>query len=72
MKFYSFDVTLLATIDVEAASREEAERIIRGVCEGGKVTVHELATGATEPEPDADSVSGTCDIEGEMLCTRRV
>jgi hypothetical protein len=59
MKQYHFNVTLLAKFDVEAASREEAERIIRGICEGGVVKV-------TEAADNEETITGTCDVEGEL------
>lgn len=59
MRIWAFDVTLLAKFDVEAASREEAERIIRGICEGGKIKV-------TEDAYNQEFLTGTCDIEGEL------
>ncbi len=60
MKQYTFGVTLLATFEVEAASREEAERIIRGICEGGKVKV-------TEAADNEEAIEGTCDVEGSLV-----
>jgi hypothetical protein len=59
MKQYTFSVTLLAKFEVEAASREEAERIIRGICEGGIVKV-------TESADNEETIAGTCDVEGEL------
>lgn len=59
MKQYEFQVTLLAKFEVGAASREEGERIIRGICEGGKVKV-------TEAADNEETIEGTCEIEGEL------
>jgi len=59
MKTYKINATLLATFEVEAASREEAERILRPILEGGKVVV-------TEDADNEEKVEGTCDVEGEL------
>jgi len=59
MKTYKITATLLATFDVEAASREEAERILRPILEGGKIVV-------TEDADNEEKVEGTCDVEGEL------
>lgn len=59
MRYYKLEVTLLAKFSIEAESREEAERIVRGVCEGGIVRV-------TEAADNEETVEGTCDIEGEI------
>ncbi len=59
MKDYTFSVTLLATITVEAESISEARRIVRPICEGGQIVV-------TETADNQESISGTCDVEGEL------
>lgn len=59
MKIYKISATLLASFEVEAASREEAERILRPILEGGKITV-------TEDADNEESVTGICDVEGEL------
>lgn len=59
MTVFNITATLLATFEVEAASREEAERILRPILEGGKVTV-------TEAADNEETVTGTCDVEGEL------
>lgn len=59
MKTYKINATLLATFEVEAESREEAERILRPILEGGKVVV-------TEDADNEEKVEGTCDVEGEL------
>lgn len=58
-KMYEASVTLLARFEVEAVSREEAERIVRPICEGGKVVV-------TEAADNEERLEGTCDVEGEI------
>jgi hypothetical protein len=59
MKQYSFSITLLTTLKIEAASRDEAIRIIRGICHGGKIVV-------TEDADNMDCLEGVCDIEGGL------
>lgn len=59
MKIYEAHVTLLAKFEVEAVSREEAERIIRPICDGGKVVV-------TENADNEERLEGICDVEGEI------
>ena len=56
---YLFHVTLATAFAVEAESREEAERIIRGICDGGIATV-------TDSENNQESIKGICDIEGDL------
>lgn len=59
MRTYKMSATLLTTFEIEAASREEAERILRPILEGGKIIV-------TENADNEETVSGTCDVEGEI------
>ena len=53
------------TLILEFANRfranpaEEAERIIRGICDGGIATV-------TDSENNQESIKGICDIEGDL------
>lgn len=62
MKQYTFDMTLFAAVTVEAASEEEARRIITGVlADAASFTAHE------RPEDDGDSVTGECSMIGEPM-----
>lgn len=60
MKDYTFDMTLKAAVTVEAASQEEAERIILGVLgDAAFFTAHE------HEYPDmGDEVKGECELFG--------
>jgi len=64
MRTYNLSVTLLASFDIDAESREEAERIARGICEGGAIIV-------TEDADNEESLSGRCDVEGEIEISYR-
>ncbi len=59
MRTYKVTATLLAKFEVEASSREEAERILRPILEGGQIAV-------TEDADNEETVTGTCDVEGEL------
>lgn len=59
MKSYAATATISATFEIEAASKEEADRILRPILEGGRITVVENAD-------NEESVSGTCRVEGEI------
>lgn len=61
MRDYTFDMTLKASVTVEAESRGEAERIIRGVLDDcATFTADENEAGA------GDSVSGECSLMGAL------
>lgn len=61
MKHYTFDMTLKAAVTVEAASEEEAERIVKGVLDDSAAfTAREL------PDGDGDEVSGECSLRGSL------
>jgi len=59
MRDYTMSVTLLARFEIEAESREEAERIVRGICDGGTLTV-------TEDADNEESIEGSCAVEGDI------
>jgi hypothetical protein len=56
---YTVYATLLATFEIEAASQDEARRIVKGICVGGKITV-------TEDAENRQSIAGICDVEGSL------
>jgi hypothetical protein len=58
MKSYLFDVTVLATIRVEATNKEEAEKQIMDCLSG--------ATANFGSWPDGTPILSTIDIEGQI------
>ena len=62
MKDYTFDLLLKASVTVEAASEEEAERIIKGILDdGADIIIRERADNEEEIEGSA-ALEGGLDL----------